>query len=91
METLAHINAEDGITVLVSLHQVDMAVRYCKRVVALRHGEIVFDGPATGLTPGIFRQVYGADEEARLAMPGMAATTASVPEPLEPLLESPAM
>ena len=49
MEILARINREQGITVLVSLHQVQFARRYCPRTVALRLGEVVYDGPSADL------------------------------------------
>lgn len=64
MEILARINREDGCTVVVSLHQVDMAMRYCPRVVALHQGRVVFDGPSRELTPALLRSLYGmqADE-----------------------------
>nr|GFC93043.1 ATP binding cassette (ABC) transporter, putative [Tanacetum cinerariifolium] len=44
MEILADINRQDGKTVVVTLHQVDYAVRYCPRAVALKGGRIHFDG-----------------------------------------------
>ena len=59
METLAELNRTDGITVVVSLHQVDVAVRHCRRVVALRAGRIVFDGTPAALTPSVLAAVYG--------------------------------
>lgn len=64
MEILANIQREDGRTVVVSLHQVDMAIRYCPRVVALSQGRIVYDGPSAHLTPALLRELYGmqADE-----------------------------
>lgn len=64
MEILARINREDGCTVVVSLHQVDMAMRYCPRVVALHEGRVVFDGASHELTPALLRKLYGmqADE-----------------------------
>jgi phosphonate transport system ATP-binding protein len=64
MEILTRINREDGCTVMVSLHQVDMAMRYCPRVVALHQGRVVFDGPSADLTPALLRNLYGmqADE-----------------------------
>lgn len=64
MEILARINREDGSTVVVSLHQVDMAMRYCPRVIALHQGRVVFDGPSRELTPALLRSLYGmqADE-----------------------------
>jgi phosphonate transport system ATP-binding protein len=64
MEILSRINREDGCTVLVSLHQVDMAMKYCPRVVALNQGSVVYDGPSNALTPQLLRDLYGmqADE-----------------------------
>src|SRR5262252_58564 len=60
MEILARINREQGITVLVSLHQVQFARRYCKRTVALRLGEVVYDGPSEALTPQLLHELYGS-------------------------------
>lgn len=60
MEALAALNRQDGITVLVSLHQVDVAIKYCDRVVALQAGRVVFDGPPTMLTPALLAEIYGA-------------------------------
>jgi phosphonate transport system ATP-binding protein len=64
MEILTRINREDGCTVVVSLHQVDMALKYCPRVIALHQGQVVYDGAASALTPALLRELYGmqADE-----------------------------
>ena len=64
MEILSRINREDGSTVVVSLHQVDMAKRFCRRVIALHQGRVVFDGPASQLSTALLRELYGmqADE-----------------------------
>jgi len=59
MEILAKINREDGKTVVVSLHQVDFAFRYCERIVALKCGVVVFDGPSTGITTEMLHDIYG--------------------------------
>ncbi|NJD87846.1 MAG: phosphonate ABC transporter ATP-binding protein [Betaproteobacteria bacterium] len=66
MEILARINREHGITVLVSLHQVQFARRYCTRTVALRLGEVVYDGPSADLDAGMLRRLYGAAVEEML-------------------------
>ncbi|MCW5591938.1 MAG: phosphonate ABC transporter ATP-binding protein [Burkholderiales bacterium] len=66
MEILARINREHGITVLVSLHQVQFARRYCTRTVALRLGEVVYDGPSADLEAGMLRRLYGAAVEEML-------------------------
>ena len=64
MEELTQLNRNAGMTLIVSLHHVALARRYCDRVVALRRGELVFDGPSSALTPSFLRELYGsaADE-----------------------------
>jgi len=63
MELLAELNREEGMTVVVSLHQVDAAVRFCRRVIAMRDGEIVYDGPPSGLSQDRLREIYGPEYE----------------------------
>lgn len=63
MELLAQINREHGTTVVVSLHQVDYALRYCPRTVALRDGRVVFDGASSALTNERLRELYGTDSD----------------------------
>lgn len=67
MEILSDINQRDGITVLVTLHQVDYAVKYCKRTIALKDGKVVYDGPSDALTPAFLRDIYGAASEEMFA------------------------
>ncbi|HZD26105.1 MAG TPA: phosphonate ABC transporter ATP-binding protein [Alphaproteobacteria bacterium] len=77
IEILRGINAEDGITVMVSLHQVDYALQYCPRTVALRHGRIVYDGPSSALTPQFLRELYGSESEELAFFGGRAETRKS--------------
>jgi phosphonate transport system ATP-binding protein len=63
MEILRDLNRDDGLTVLVTLHQVDYALRYCDRVVALRAGKIAYDGPTPGLTRDRLIDIYGPQFE----------------------------
>jgi phosphonate transport system ATP-binding protein len=63
MEILRELNANDGLTVLVTLHQVDYALRYCERVVALKAGKIVYDGPPSGLGKDRLIEIYGPEFE----------------------------
>lgn len=60
MELLAGMNRDHGCTVLVSLHQVEFAIRYCPRTIALNAGRVVFDGPSTALTPALLGELYGS-------------------------------
>lgn len=59
MELLVQLNRQRGVTVLVSLHQVDHALRHCPRTVALHDGQVVYDGPSIALTPSRLQQLYG--------------------------------
>jgi len=68
MDILARVNQEDGCTVLVSLHQVNVAMKYCPRTVALHQGRVVYDGPSAALTPALLRDLYGADADEILAL-----------------------
>ena len=61
MEMLANINRDDAITVVVSLHQVDYAIRYCPRTIALRAGKVVYDGPSAALSREMLSDLYGAE------------------------------
>lgn len=63
MELLAKMNRERGCTVVVSLHQVEFAIKYCPRTVALHRGQVVYDGPSSALTPQLLGELYGADVE----------------------------
>src|SRR5499433_893438 len=63
MDIIADLNRHDRITVLVSLHQVEYALRYCPRTIALRSGEVVYDGPSSELTSALLTAIYGADSE----------------------------
>jgi phosphonate transport system ATP-binding protein len=59
MELLQSLNVDHGLTVLVSLHQIDIAMKYCTRTVALRDGRVVYDGASAKLTPALLRKLYG--------------------------------
>ena len=68
MEILARVNREDKCTVVVSLHQVNVAIKYCARTIALHQGKVVYDGPSANLTPFVLRELYGADADEILAL-----------------------
>ncbi len=63
MEILRDLNKSDGLTVVVTLHQVDYALRYCDRVVALKAGKKVYDGPTRGLDRDQLIDIYGPEFE----------------------------
>ena len=61
MDILRTLNRQDGLTVVVTLHQVDYALRYCDRVIALKAGRLVYDGPTDGLDRARLIEVYGPE------------------------------
>ena len=59
MEHLERVNRSEGLTVVCSLHYLGLARRYGTRVVALKQGEIVFDGAPTSIDDERFARIYG--------------------------------
>jgi phosphonate transport system ATP-binding protein len=59
MDDLKRINQELGITTIVNLHFIDLAREYASRIIGLRAGEVVFDGPAKAATDQVFAEIYG--------------------------------
>ena len=66
MDTLHDLNRIDRITVLVSLHQVEYALSYCERTIALRDGKVVYDGPSGAITPQFLNELYGDESNDQL-------------------------
>ncbi|KLU60262.1 phosphate-import ATP-binding protein PhnC [Peptococcaceae bacterium CEB3] len=61
MDYLKNISRDLGITLLVSLHQVDIALKYSDRVIGVNRGTIVFDGKPDELTRERVSEIYGFD------------------------------
>ncbi|ERN52769.1 phosphonate ABC transporter ATP-binding protein [Alkalihalophilus marmarensis] len=59
MTYLRKVNQEDKITTIVNLHFIDMAMEYADRIIGMRAGEVVFDGPASEVTEETFEEIYG--------------------------------
>ncbi len=62
MDALARIVAQRGLCAIVNLHQVDVARQYADRILGLRGGRIIFDGPPSELTDAIVAQIYAAPD-----------------------------
>jgi len=80
MELLVELNRSHGVTVLVSLHQVDFAFAYCPRTVALRAGEVVYDGATQALSAERLRTLYGTQWN-ELFSPPTSPAAAHTPMP----------
>ena len=59
MRDLKALSREENLLTLVNLHFIDMAQEYADRVIGLRAGELVYDGPATGMKESDFEAIYG--------------------------------
>lgn len=59
MSDFKKINEELNITVVANMHHVDMALKYAKRVIGIRAGEIIYDGPADQINEALLKSIYG--------------------------------
>ena len=73
MRYLQQIGRELGITVIVNLHFLDLATAYADRIVGLRDGELVFDGPGSECDADVFESIYGRSLTADDTMAKQAA------------------
>ena len=58
MGDFKRINEELNITILINIHHVDLALDYATRVIGIRDGEIVFDGPVNEVSQDVLDTVY---------------------------------
>jgi phosphonate transport system ATP-binding protein len=63
MELLVDLNERQNVGVVVTLHQVDYAMKYCERILALKEGRVVYDGPSADLGMDKLKEIYGAEIE----------------------------
>jgi phosphonate transport system ATP-binding protein len=61
MSDLKRINQELGITIVVNLHSVQLAREYGTRIIGLRDGQLVFDGPVSEATDQKLKEIYGSE------------------------------
>lgn len=59
MRDLKRVSKEDGLTTLVNLHFIDLAMEYADRIIGVRDGEVVFDGHIDEVTEQTFEEIYG--------------------------------
>ena len=61
MDDFKKINKELNMSVLINIHHVDLALKYADRVIWIKAGEIVYDGPATKVDSEVLKQIYGRE------------------------------
>jgi phosphonate transport system ATP-binding protein len=59
LDYLKRINEEDHLTLVCNIHHLELAKRYAHRLVAMRRGEVVYDGPPDRLDEAGYRTIYG--------------------------------
>ena len=66
MRLIGEICAERGLPAIINIHDVVLAQQFVERIIGLRAGEIVFDGPADALTTEVLTQIYGEEDWAQM-------------------------
>ena len=61
MELMADLAGKRNIPVIVNIHNVDLAKRFCQRMIGMRDGKVVFDGSPAELTDANLKQIYGGE------------------------------
>ncbi len=62
MELMASISDGRGVPIIVNIHNVDLARRYATRIIGMTGGEVVYDGPPSGLKDGHLKHIYGGED-----------------------------
>ena len=63
MDDFQRINRDMHITVLINIHHVELALQYATRVIGIRAGEIVYDGPADQVDQAVLDSIYQGKQE----------------------------
>lgn len=58
MEDFKRINKDLNISILLNIHHVELALEYADRIIGIRDGQIVYDGPSSNVTPEILDLIY---------------------------------
>lgn len=61
MDDFKKVNKASKITVIANMHHVDMALKYADRIIGIKEGEVVFDGPSSKVTQQVLKDVYGRE------------------------------
>ncbi len=62
MQDFVRINKDMGITILLNIHHVELALEYADRIIGIRAGKIVYDGPSANVDKDVLAAIYGEDE-----------------------------
>ncbi|WP_257098976.1 phosphonate ABC transporter ATP-binding protein [Pseudovibrio flavus] len=70
MRLISEICEERSLPAIINIHDVNLARQFVKRIVGLRHGEVVFDGLASELTPAVLTEIYGEEDWSKTIQKG---------------------
>jgi phosphonate transport system ATP-binding protein len=65
MRLICEVCAERRLAAIINIHDVALAQMFVQRIVGLRHGKVVFDGPASALDPDVLTRIYGEEDWTR--------------------------
>jgi phosphonate transport system ATP-binding protein len=87
MNLIREIGMKRNLTVICSLHQVELALSWADRIVGLRHGEVVLDTPSAGLSKEQVMEVYGRVATSTSEMQAVALELADAAADLHAMAE----
>lgn len=61
MDDFKKFNEEMNISILINIHHVDLALKYASRVIGIKAGEIIYDGPAKDVDGEVLKAIYGRE------------------------------
>ncbi len=67
MRLITELCVERKLAAIVNIHDVQLAQLFLPRIVGLKSGKIVYDGPAAGLTPDVLTRIYGEEDWSKSA------------------------
>ncbi len=68
MQDFVRINQEMGISILLNIHHVELALEYADRIIGIRAGRIVYDGPSANVDQTVLDAIYGDDSPAEASL-----------------------
>ncbi len=68
MQDFVRINQEMGISILLNIHHVELALEYANCIIGIRAGKIVYDGPSANVNQTVLDAIYGDDSEAEASL-----------------------
>ncbi len=62
MRLITELCEENQLAAIINIHDVALAQMYAERIVGLREGSIVYDGPPDDLKPDVLTEIYGKED-----------------------------